>query len=239
MRYDQGPCRPSRCPGLHRPTPAPAQEWRAQVTPYVWATGLGGDITPFTGAPTLSFEKSFSDVLEDLDAAFFLSAYARRDRFVLLGDLSYAASSKSGLVPRGLPAEAELRQRSLTVAAGWRAIDSGGLALDVLGGLRAWTIKAEISVAGARSAGRGTRISSTRSWRCGPITRLPPDGPLSPISTMASPGSAPTRPRRSWRPSITRWRNGPIFPWATGGWTWTTAAAGRGWMPRWQARFWA
>lgn len=139
------------------PPPAPTQEWRAQVTPYVWATGLGGDITLFTGAPTLSFEKSFSDVLEDLDAAFFLSAYARRDRFVLLGDLSYAASSKSGLVPPGLPAEAELRQRSLTVVAGWRAIDSGGLALDVLGGLRAWTIKAEISVAGGAISRSGDK----------------------------------------------------------------------------------
>ncbi|MCZ0963553.1 hypothetical protein [Paracoccus benzoatiresistens] len=95
----------------------------------------------------MSFDKSFSDVLEDLDAAFFLAAYARKDRFVVLGDLSYAASSKSGLIPPGLPAEAELRQRSLTLAAGWRAIDSGGLALDVLGGVRPWKIKAEVSVA--------------------------------------------------------------------------------------------
>ncbi len=49
----------------------------------------------------------------------FLSAHARRDRFVLLGDLSHAASSDSSLVPPGLPAEAELRQRSLILAAAW------------------------------------------------------------------------------------------------------------------------
>lgn len=124
--------------------PAGAEEWRAQVTPYVWASGLGGDVTPFTGAPSLSFDKSFSEVLEDLDAAFFLSAYARKDRFVVLGDLSYSASSKSGLIPPGLPAEGELTQRSLTLTAGWRAIDNGGLALDVLGGVRAWKIEAEV-----------------------------------------------------------------------------------------------
>lgn len=129
-------------------TPAVADEWRAQITPYVWASGLGGDIAPFTGAPTLSFDKSFSEVLEDLDTAFFLSGYARKDRLVVLGDLSYSASSKDGLIPPGLPAEGELTQRSLTLAAGWRAIDDGGLALDVLGGVRAWKIKAEVSVAG-------------------------------------------------------------------------------------------
>lgn len=129
-------------------TPAVAEEWRAQITPYVWASGLGGDIAPFAGAPTLSFDKSFSEVLEDLDTAFFLSGYARKDRFVVLGDLSYSASSKDGLIPPGLPAGGELTQRSLTLAAGWRAIDDGGLALDVLGGVRAWKIKAEVSVAG-------------------------------------------------------------------------------------------
>lgn len=137
--------------------PAMAEEWRGQVTPYVWASGLGGDVTPFSGAPTLRFDKSFSDVLEDLDAAFFLSAYARRDRFVVLGDLSYSASSRSGLIPPGLPASGELRQRSLTLAAGWRAIDAGGLALDVLGGMRAWRIEAEVSVAGGAISRSGSR----------------------------------------------------------------------------------
>lgn len=30
-----------------------------------------------TGAPTLSFDKSFLDVIKDTDGAFFLSGYAR------------------------------------------------------------------------------------------------------------------------------------------------------------------
>lgn len=68
--------------------PAGAEEWNVQVTPYVWASGFGGDVTPFSGAPTLFFDKSFSEVMEDVDAAFFLAAYARKDRFVLLGDLT-------------------------------------------------------------------------------------------------------------------------------------------------------
>jgi len=128
--------------------PAVAGDWSGQVTPYVWAAGLGGDVTPMTGAPTLSFDKSFSDVMEDLDGAFFLSAYARRDRLVVMGDVSWSSSSRSGTVPPGLPAEGKLSQRSLTLLAGWRAVENGRFSLDLLGGARAWSVKSSVTVAG-------------------------------------------------------------------------------------------
>ncbi|NGM46050.1 outer membrane beta-barrel protein [Rhodobacter sp. SGA-6-6] len=130
-------------------SPAAAQDtgdWVWQLTPYVWATGIDGDITPFTGAPTVSFDSSFSEVLKDLDAAFFLSGYARRDRFVLLGDLSYSASSKEGVVPPGAPATGKLEQTSLTLAAGYRVVAEDGLALDLLAGARHWRIKGSVDV---------------------------------------------------------------------------------------------
>ena len=128
--------------------PACAQpgEWVGQVTPYLWGSGLGGDITPFTGAPTVRVDKSFGEVLEDSDGAFFVSAYARRDRLVLLGDFSYSASSKDGLIPPGLPAEGRLRQTSLTLAAGWRVHQDERIALDLLGGLRHWSVDAAVDV---------------------------------------------------------------------------------------------
>ncbi|TCM87095.1 hypothetical protein [Rhodovulum steppense] len=142
--------------------PAAAQEspdWVWQVTPYAWAAGVGGDITPFGGAPTISFDSSFSEVLEDLDAAFFLSGYARRDRFVLLGDLSHSASSRSGLVPPGAPARGKLEQTSLTLAAGVRAVDEPGLSVDLLAGVRHWRIKGSVDVPLA-----GLSASPTRSF---------------------------------------------------------------------------
>lgn len=135
--------------GLVQAGPIMAQEsgdqgW--QVTPYVWASGVGGDITPFAGAPTVSFDSSFSEVLEDLDAAFFLSAYARRDRFVLLGDLSHSRSSKEGLVPPGAPATGSLEQTSFTLAAGYRVMEEPAVALDLLAGARHWRIKGSVDV---------------------------------------------------------------------------------------------
>lgn len=128
--------------------PALAQDWSGQVTPYVWAAGLGGSITPFTGAPTLSFDKSVSEVIRDSDGAFFLSGYARRGRLVVMGDFSWSSSSKTGTVPPGLPAEGKLTQRSLTLLAGWRAVENEQVTLDLLGGARAWSIKSSVTVAG-------------------------------------------------------------------------------------------
>jgi len=52
--------------------PAPtlaANGWSGQVTPYIWAAGVGGNITPFRGGPTLTVDDSFSEILKDLDGA--------------------------------------------------------------------------------------------------------------------------------------------------------------------------
>lgn len=65
--------------------------WQGQITPHVWASGIGGDLTPFTSAPTVSFDKSFWDVPEYLDAAF-CRAYARRGWLVLMADSSHSAA---------------------------------------------------------------------------------------------------------------------------------------------------
>ena len=46
-------------------------DWTLQVTPYMWAAGLDGNISPFQRAPTIHIEKSFSDVMEDLNFGGF------------------------------------------------------------------------------------------------------------------------------------------------------------------------
>ena len=133
--------------------PAAAQtsgsDWSGQVTLYGWGAGVGGEFTPFTGAPTLEFDASLGEVLEDLDAALFVTGLARRGDLVLLGDFTYTSSSRDGLVPPGVPASGEVTLTSLTLAAG-RRFDAGkGTTFDVLGGLRGWDIGGSVSVPAA------------------------------------------------------------------------------------------
>ncbi|WP_298290601.1 hypothetical protein [Novosphingobium sp.] len=143
-------------------TPAAAQETGgdldadggAQITVYGWMAGASGDFTPFTGGPTIAFDSSFGEVLEDLDKAFFASTQFRRDRFVVAGDVSYASLSRDGVVSPGIPASGKVAQLAITALAGARVTDSSALTLDLLAGARLWNLdgRIEVSLAGVSVA---------------------------------------------------------------------------------------
>jgi hypothetical protein len=146
--------------------PAAAQDWSWQLTLYGWAAGTRGAFTPFAGAPTLSFDQSFADVLEDLDGAIFLSGLARRGDLVLLGDFYHIDLSRRGTTPLG-PAAGALTLRSITLAAG-RHFDTGdGGGIDLLGGLRATSFEGRVRVPGVGVSPRPGSSSSIRWPSCG------------------------------------------------------------------------
>ena len=134
----------------------PVDAWRFQLTPYVWMTGLDGSVRPFKSAPTAHVNKSFSDVLDNLDAAAFLNGTARKGRYVLHGDLSYAATSDKAALPMGLSAQAKVKQTSLTLTGGRNWMLNPQSSLDLMAGLRLWQIKAEVNVPGLASAQSNT-----------------------------------------------------------------------------------
>lgn len=118
----------------------------AQVTVYGWMAGATGEFRPFAGAPTIAFDNSFGEVLEDLDAAFFANALIRRDRFVATADVSYAALSREGRVPPGVPASGKISQLAITGLAGARVEDSEAISIDLLAGARLWNLDGLVSL---------------------------------------------------------------------------------------------
>lgn len=138
---------------------APSPRWQFQVMPYVWASGMQGRVRPFVGAPTVSFSQSFSDTVEDINAAFFLSAGAQRGRIVALGDFSRVATSRSGIVPPDLPAEGGTTQTTLTLAAGYKTIVQPTYSVDIFAGFRAFWLEA-----GVETADGAISVSPRRSF---------------------------------------------------------------------------
>ena len=135
------------------PMPAPAEPpasspWRFTVMPYVWATGMSGSLRPVTGAPTVEFDKGFFETLEDLDGAFFLSFGAEKGRFVLLGDVSYVATSREGLIAGAIPAEGSLEQLTLSLGAGYRVHADSDFVLDLFAGVRVFDLQADLQAFG-------------------------------------------------------------------------------------------
>lgn len=129
-----------------QPVATDAEPWRFQLTPYVWMTGLQGHIRVARNAPTAHVSQSFSDVLSDLDAAAFLSGTARKGRYVLQLDASYASLSDTASLPMGLKAQTHIKQSALALAGGTHWQLSPADSLDALVGVRWWNIRASVQV---------------------------------------------------------------------------------------------
>ena len=119
------------------------------ITPYLWATGMKGDVEGGR-LPETSVDMSFSDVLDVLDFGLMTAVEVRKGRLGFLFDAVYmkVSDSADATGPRGaltVSAEAEVRQTMLAFAAAWRVLD-GGVALDAVGGIRYNRIEADADI---------------------------------------------------------------------------------------------
>lgn len=145
-----------------QPQAATPPGWALQVTPYFWATGLKGHISPFRHLPTIHVEKTFSDVVDNLDFGGFINVWGRYERFVLSGDLMYVRTTDGriiGNLPPPLPpiqsvsASVESTQFMASLMGGYRIINGDGFTLDALGGVRFWHISNDVTVSAAGHTG--------------------------------------------------------------------------------------
>ena len=140
-----------------------------QVSPYLWATGIKGQVSPFRRGPTIGIEKGFSDVMEELELGGFLNIWARKDRFVFSGDLMFVNTTDVRTIvlpilpPLEVPVRGEVdsKQLMLTLQAGYRLYDAPGLTLDGLGGVRYWHISNELT---ARATGQSLTAKESFDW---------------------------------------------------------------------------
>ncbi|MBP6018944.1 MAG: hypothetical protein KA735_05585 [Burkholderiaceae bacterium] len=128
-----------------------------QVTPYLWAAGLDGHISPFRRGPTIGIDKSFSDVLSDLKVGGFINIWGRYDRYVLSGDVVYVNTKESQAIgplppigprPSGtaVNGSVDTKQFVATLLGGYRLLETPDFTLDTLGGVRFWHISNKVKV---------------------------------------------------------------------------------------------
>jgi hypothetical protein len=158
------------------PVAAERPNWALQITPYMWAAGLEGDISPFRRAPTIHVEKPFSDVLDDLNFGGFVNIWGRYDRFVFSGDVMYVDTTDShgtgplpamqipGLgvpIPPGASVDAtvDTKEFMATLQGGYRVFETPQFTLDALAGARFWYISNDVTVI-ARHPAIGSRSAT-------------------------------------------------------------------------------
>lgn len=148
-------------PAAYEPPPS---DWEFTITPYAWLAGISGDIAQF-GAPPVQVDASFSNVIDFFDFGGMVAAEVRNGPFGVMADLTYVKLSGASATPRGvLATTAALTTSSLmfTAAGEYRLIEDDYGSLDVLAGLRTWSVDTELSFQGG--ALNGVSVSDGNTW---------------------------------------------------------------------------
>jgi hypothetical protein len=139
------------------------EDWSFAASPYFWGAGLSGKVSQF-GLPTVKVDASFSDIFNQLDFAFMGAAELRHERFSVIGDFIYVKLSTDADTPFGLlTKEVDVQSESIAglLGVGYAVLDGDRGHLDVVGGIRVWSVDTTITLNGGFLDGRSTKDGAT------------------------------------------------------------------------------
>ncbi len=154
-------------PGAEAQTAKSSDGWTFQVSPYLWMTGQHGTAGVFNRLPPVKVNISFDDVFNHIDwpAAVFLAAEARSpdQRWGIFNDFEYVKVDFAKATPGPLFGSATLTQKNLTdtLELGYRFVDQRSLKMDVLGGVRIYSVTNELGLTDGILMGRSATANGT------------------------------------------------------------------------------
>jgi hypothetical protein len=131
--------------------PAAVSPWEFTFAAYLWAAGLKGDVATLPPLPAVSVDIGFDDVIRDLDGAFMGAGEIRNDRFLVAFDLMYTRIGGRVGTPGPFLGSVTLDTSSFigTLLAGYRVAESPGFSLDVMAGIRGYSVWTRLSTQSA------------------------------------------------------------------------------------------
>ncbi|MGL4966812.1 MAG: hypothetical protein ACRC67_36665 [Inquilinus sp.] len=142
-----------------------AGPWFVRITPYAWLPSVSGSTRATRRIPSLSTDKSFSDILSNLDFAGMIVGTVRYDRIGLLVDLDYVSLGVDGTMPGPFRTKYQVDMQALlaTVGATARVVDEPKLGVDLLVGARivALSIDSDLRGQGPLDRSRSSNSSAT------------------------------------------------------------------------------
>lgn len=153
----------SAAPAQAQPPTGMAEEWSFTLSPYVWFSGLGGEVTLPRGSE--SFSADFGDIFESLKFAAMGIVEARRQNFSLLFDLMYLNLQQGVPVPGGgafSGGSSRVKTTEASVIGLFTLVERNNGRFELGGGLRAWWLNTEIRFDAGRLPGR--TVDQTTNW---------------------------------------------------------------------------
>ncbi|MBX3301009.1 MAG: hypothetical protein KF693_02210 [Nitrospira sp.] len=135
--------------------------WQFEVTPYLWAASLSGDVG-IGNSPTASVNADFTDIIKNFDFGAMGTFEARRGRWLLLFDGMYTRISGDGAIQTASFNHAEVISTTgiLNPVVGYRLWDSERLSFDATVGARIWVVGTKLKLSGTQSV----ELSDTNAW---------------------------------------------------------------------------
>ena len=142
-----------------------SKKWEFATIGYVWLAGAWGKTDVIGPVEPVDLDLPFGKVLKAFKFAFMGAAEARRDRFVVMGDMTFIhldASEGIGIRdPDFLEAELDSRTAEITALGGYRVVDDDAVKVDLLGGGRMNWFKTSLQLDGPNRSASG---SVKESW---------------------------------------------------------------------------
>lgn len=136
--------------------PLHAAEWKHELAPYVWGSAMNG--TTAVGPLEAEVDKSFGDILDNLEMGFMGAYRATRERWSITVDGIYMGLGGSGRGPAGFAkADVDMDQAALEADVGYQVMER----LVLLGGLRYNDLSVEVELTGLPGGGKN---SMSESW---------------------------------------------------------------------------
>jgi hypothetical protein len=149
------------------PAPPPSTTtdsgWHVELSPYLWFAGAHGTVGAF--GRDASVHSSAADLLSHFDFGILGAAEARRNRFLLTGDLLWIRLSDSAALPfPGLSAtsvDVRVGQLVWTSKVGYRLINSKRFKADANVGARFWHLGQKLNF---NPSPLGLSFSGSQNW---------------------------------------------------------------------------
>lgn len=126
---------------------SPENDWSIEITPYIWAAGIDGDIT--VRGHKGSIDLNFDELIDAVDVAGAVLGFARYNRFVTWLQLDYVATDTDNLDAADQPERARFESDMSmgTLAFGYAFGDpSARHSLDLLLGVRYLELDHELTL---------------------------------------------------------------------------------------------
>ena len=152
-------------------------DWNVSFTPYLWVAGTKGNIAiPRGSGDGVEIDKSFADILGNLNFAFMGALDIEHNRFVAIGDIMYlSVSAKAEGIqnPAFLTGKVDASVFVGTTMLGYRVVDKGPLFVDLLVGGRLTSIDVDLKLEGPLQTRRASASPSNVTPLIGGRVRFP------------------------------------------------------------------